>query len=254
MSVSGFRRAGGAAKTEDDLRRSVTQVSLPLSRRGVLFGGLASSAGLAGCLGDKDLKYQLTVTVLIDGRRAVGAAVRRLRFHAGQVTNLDADRVETFGEAVVIDLGGRGPLFATLAAREYTQEGDRWYVSSSLWTPETAFKRAFGADHQEWARHLGQPIIILPTEYPVFAIFDDLSDPTSAREVDPAKLSVEFGPGASLVSVMAKIIQAPVTYGEVKRRLPWVTKMGPSSLTGKMAKDGSGSLSDNISPTQFVRR
>jgi hypothetical protein len=200
--------------------------------------------------------YRLTVNVLAGGRTISGASVRSLSFHTAweRPANFDADRVTTRGEAVVVDLGVRGVLFATLAAKAFSAELNRWYYSAGIWTPEAAFARAFGGDKASWAARVGQPVVLQSSEFPVLAMFGSLDDPTSVGEIDPANMAASLGPGVALQSMVVEVVKGSVSRGNVARRIPWVTKLAPGTLNGSMAMSGLGPLADNLSPNQLVLR
>ncbi|MBS0563021.1 MAG: hypothetical protein JSR87_00565 [Proteobacteria bacterium] len=56
--------------------------------------------------------------------------------------------------------------------------------------------------------------------------FDDISDPKSVRQVDPADLAATFGPGVALKAVTLAVTDAPVTEGKVEGVLGDLAAMG----------------------------
>ncbi|MEP3197152.1 MAG: hypothetical protein ABJO57_04720 [Lentilitoribacter sp.] len=62
-----------------------------------------------------------------------------------------------------------------------------------------------------------------PSEHlPMLVTFDDINDPTSVKEVDPANLAATLGEGYSLKSVTLEITTEAITQGEVVKVLGWL--------------------------------
>jgi hypothetical protein len=223
------------------------------TRRAVLAASLGLPLALWGCSGDHALKYRLTVTLKVDGRRVRGSSVRRLSFHQGRryAQGLDVDRWTTEGDAAVVDLGERGVLFATLAARRFDPTQGIWSVGGDPWMPLAPFFRAYGAYGPTWRRSSSSAVVLTPAEYPALVTFSDRSRADSIREVDPADLRASFGPGVELESISAQVTHDRVTRGVVQGALPWLSGLVPyKAISGKLT-GSSRRLVDNINPDHF---
>lgn len=66
------------------------------------------------------------------------------------------------------------------------------------------------------------PIPLPPQAMPLLVTFDDITDPTTVRLVDPTNLSASFGPGVSLAGVTLEITGADVMDGRVEAVLGWL--------------------------------
>ncbi|MFO1174759.1 MAG: hypothetical protein U1E48_06075 [Paracoccaceae bacterium] len=61
-----------------------------------------------------------------------------------------------------------------------------------------------------------QPLTLTPDLYPLLVTFDDIHDPKSVRQVDPADLAAAFGPGVRLKAVTLAVTDEAVTEGKVE--------------------------------------
>ena len=142
------------------------------------------------------------------------------------------------GEAVVVDLGTRGVLFATLANERALQSGrSGMYNAASVPFPQTTFHGEVGDgiwakdDYTAYLEELNRrkPRGELSfADLPVLVRFRDLSDPSSVAQVNPSDLAASFGPGVRLQRAFVEISGDPPTTG-IEARLPWLarTKSSP---------------------------
>ena len=96
---------------------------------------------------------------------------------------------------------------------------------------------------------------VLPRDlYPMFVTFDDISDPTSVKRVDPANLAATFGPGYSLNTVTLSITDEPVTKGNVEKVLKWLCNYRQKGLrlSGKSGPIDDNELANNIGSGTFL--
>ncbi|MEP3197151.1 MAG: hypothetical protein ABJO57_04715 [Lentilitoribacter sp.] len=112
------------------------------------------------------------------------------------------------GEAVVIDLEDEKYLFSLIEENAYA-------------LPQNTFSSFLkdGMGNVELTRVLSKAkpsAPLSPEYYPLLVTFDDINDPTSVKEVDPANIAATFGPGFSLQSITLEITDDPVTEGEVE--------------------------------------
>lgn len=157
---------------------------------------------------------KLTVTIDTPSGVVSGSSTVRVDYAHGQGP-LSATEVhyEITGEATIIDLGGDRYLFALLGSgvataerlfrvlgHGHTERGDKLKNIASL----TGINRELAVDN-----------------YPILVTFENLSDPTSVRLVDPEKLSESFGEGFSLQSISLEVTNDPVSPGKVERLFGW---------------------------------
>lgn len=142
------------------------------------------------------------------------------------------------GEAVAVDLGPRGTMFALLTGR--TRDGTPGWpeahhmltkvMAPELWAPGKMPDR-------ERVSRVGQMSGTreVPAEFIPFLVrFRDEKDPKSVEAVDPANLAASFGPGVMLSGVTIEMVSAgtwplslfgiggePVTRG-IEGRLGWL--------------------------------
>lgn len=125
------------------------------------------------------------------------------------------------GEAVVIALPNEKYLFSVIS-------GATSFSLKAFGDVPGVRKNADGSFVQwdESARRI-QNLVgakAFPSDHlPMLVTFDDINDPTSVKEVDPANLASTFGEGYSLKSITLEITTEAITQGEVVRVLGWVS-------------------------------
>ncbi|MEH2508331.1 hypothetical protein V1290_007142 [Bradyrhizobium sp. AZCC 1578] len=198
------------------------------------------------------LRYRLVLEAEVDGEPKIGSSVVEVTYSKQSRFAGQSDLAGSYrGEAVVLDLGSRGTLFALLNAG-----------SDSRSMPESIILRAFNFDGgafpgptvDEGLKKLRQ----LPgkrelplTSLPMLVRFRDLNDPMTVEKVDPLDISKSFGGGARLVRATLEIVPVgiwplnsfgmtgePITTG-VEKRLPWLIGM-TSNI------DGTSSTSSTV--------
>lgn len=188
-------------------------------------------------------RYRVTVEIVTPEGIKTGSAVREIRVHTEPgflgVRKQGIDRL--IGEAVVIDLGTRGVVFALLSEDDLYQAfpynngvgilspmGIRYYKSLKPGTKAP-----------------------LPSEkYPTFVTFKDLSDPKSLQLVYGQRFDVEaqkhllvdemetlFGAGVRVQGITIEITNDPVTWG-IEKGLPWLLKLNGGYLDGRFSGGG----------------
>ncbi len=177
--------------------------------------------------------YQrITVEVMVDGELVSGSSVTlsRVRFSPNWFPSGSHRHPSIEGEAVVVDLGERGMLFALLrsegsvdytksvAMRRYreiffTSSGRSRGRGNMLWSPYNTL-----ADQRDER--------VLPhNDYPMLVTFTDIDDPTSVQLVDPDDLAATFGEGVNLNRITLAITGDGVTRG-IEDVLGWLTRRG----------------------------
>lgn len=132
------------------------------------------------------------------------------------------------GEAVIVDLGTGRHLFALLENYDFETARNAFIPANEQ--PRSSAQVVEVYDRLERMRQSR----VLPSElYPLLASFDDVSDPASARKVDPYNLEASFGPGYRLKSMTMSITDEPVTKGRVKAVLEWLERYYSKRLDGQ---------------------
>jgi hypothetical protein len=227
-----------------------------LRRRDLLAGAVGTASLVGGCSGGYNLKYRFTVDLLVEGRRVSESAIRTFGFHEGHAwaQGLDVGRYQTSGDAVVVDLGRRGLLIATLAAWAFDPTQKIWYVDADPWIPFGPYLRTFGGYGPNWRRSSGNAVVLKPSEYPLLVTFADPTRPTTVREVDPQNLAATFGAGVALECMTVTPSHGLMTTGIVERRLPWVRTLVSYKTLGGGLNGASHALLDNLNPRHFTTR
>ncbi len=195
------------------------QTALRLTRRTVLL--TAAALPLAGCWGSTyEWRQKLTLIVITPQGDVKGSAVTSVKwFDAGpQYKNNMA------GEAVVIDLGQGKILFALLNS---PKGDDSYHMSLSLPSLLVNGKTTIDVgktrgEHFDEIRASKGAMSVPFKQCPMLVTFDDLNDPKSVKQVEPANLAATFGAGYALKSVTLEIVDEPVTAGEVEKVLGWI--------------------------------
>lgn len=119
------------------------------------------------------------------------------------------------GEASFVEVAPGKYLFAVLHGNREAE------LALVLFFPEPApdtFERARRLEDMRGIREV-------PRErFPRLVTFDDINDPATAREVDPADLAATFGSGVALRGITLELTGEAVTRGRIDRLMPWLSK------------------------------
>ncbi len=193
---------------------------------GALLGLTAS--WIADAFGGYSLRYRLTLEAMVEGRPVTGSGVIQVDYSKRPPLLPQVERVmySVHGEAVVLDLGDRGVLFALLkdgslrTGRDSPRRGEpRMIVPVAWWDrgirgPEDVDRLG----QLQGRRELGFDAL------PMLVRFENLNDPASVKLVEPVDLAASFGPGVTLSRVTVEITRDPVTTA-IEQRLPWLRKV-----------------------------
>jgi hypothetical protein len=198
---------------------------------------LVAAVGLWEMSGDASkLRSRLTLVVETPEGDRSGSSVRETTVLSPGSCNRaigfgSLSTVGEEGEAVVVDLGTHGVLFATLASETLLRGGQLGMYTAAL-TPFQRFRGPIGkglCPKDEYASYIDEvqrqklrgelPL----KDLPVLVRFKDMNEPTSVEQVDPFDLAKSFGPGVRLKGAFIEITDDPLTNG-IASRLPWLTK------------------------------
>lgn len=177
------------------------------------------------------MRYKMTVTVdTPDGPRS-GVSVFESR---AQRNLLKFEGVQLMshlsGEAAVVDLPGRGKLFALMKGDPDDRGSEMGQLIARTLFPNgpvpTSQRPKLGdppVSMHRYMRSSGNYTGPRMSGYPMFARFADISQPETVMRVDPDNLTASFGPGVHLRSITIQITDQPSTQ-KIKRMLPWLAE------------------------------
>lgn len=160
---------------------------------------------------------RLTVIVDTPAGQVQGAAVTEVRiseFYNARANFGTGSSSDITGEAVVVEVLPGRYLFALLDG------GENYKGAAKAWAYVTFKQRDYPDQNQIPSGEFqilirteprDTPIPLPPEAMPLLVTFDDITDPTTVRLVDPTNLSASFGPGVSLAGLTLEITQADVT-------------------------------------------
>jgi hypothetical protein len=178
------------------------------------------------------LRYRLTLEVEADGQRSSGSSVIEVTYQKQPEIGSGRNMISNHrGQAVVVELGKRGTLFALLKAG-----------NDSRSIPETIVFRAFGFPGGIWPQgtveHVFETVRQLSGErelpfenLPMLIRFADINDPLTIDRVNCFNISERFGIGTKLVRATLEIVPAGVLSSKVcgdsnepaiDKMLPWL--------------------------------
>ena len=194
--------------------------------------GLVGYGIFFALFGSTSYTWHQRLTVIVDTpagqvRGAAATAVRVVQT-VGALTLPQARGLHTYasGEAVVVEVLPGQFLFALLTSEDTRPMGDAgaWAYTAFDLTNRIAqgSMSSFQVTKTLSDEPRDTPIPLPPTAMPLLVTFDDISDPTTVRLVDPTNLSASFGPGVSLAGMTLEITEADVTEGRVEAVLGWL--------------------------------
>lgn len=213
-----------------------------------------------------NLNYKMTVTVETPEGIISGSAVR-------QITNGVPSTVwpgvgnpaGVYGEAVVVELGKRGILFALISDKSdlefYSAFREYWPRGGA--TPE-------GIAHYA-GMSVGTKGVLNPKNppgYPQLVTFTDLNDPLSVTEAQiweqnemghfdlkDDRMEKIFGKGVKLVAITLEITEEPAT-ARIKEILPWIPNYYNNLLDGNTIETiyAKNQLANSLASGSFITK
>ena len=206
-------------------RRSFLTLSASLGAT-LSLGGCASECGAVceyGQVSRFTYRYRLSLEIETPEGVASGSGVLEVRAVDAKGIDGRLPMVGTVGEAVVVDLGRRGSLFALLK-RDYRRAERSGELSADVTL------RVANKDDHKYERYVPLArdiaategvIEVLPEELPMLVRFRNIADPATVEKVDPKNLAKSFGAGVRLKRATIEITSDPVTTG-IEKRLGWL--------------------------------
>ncbi len=173
------------------------------------------------------LHYRLTLVVDDNGKQYTGSSV--VEVYRQDTTKVFGSSFGGYGyaikgEAVAVDLGEKGVLFALLKGDQTRNPENGGYSEPQAIALRAFSKAGYVIDDM---RHLNQykPKTNLDFSLlPMLVRFRDINDPKTVERVDPNDLEKSFGSGVRLVSATIEITNSWVTSG-VEKQLAWLNEL-----------------------------
>ncbi|MGE0776039.1 MAG: hypothetical protein AB7G25_04770 [Sphingomonadaceae bacterium] len=180
---------------------------------------------LAACNKPAEVHYRVTVDVNDRGTIRSGSSVWAFALSKSALPLASAYNYRFRGEAVAVDLPGRGTLFALLNGKLYPEN-----LFGDFRRPRSGPPRF--SDRVEDLRHIATMVgesaeldCVNPpwpgVSCPELVRFRDASDPTTIEKVDPGSLVGSFGTDVRLSRIAVQITDDPVTETRIAQRLPY---------------------------------
>jgi hypothetical protein len=180
-------------------------------------------------------RYRLTLEVETPEGMETGTGVIGVDVSLGpKVGDANTSKAQVTGQAVMVDLGERGLLFALLGSR--TSVDYSWSIVFDLFPREGAGLNREGIDYYS---SLQAEAEVPPAKLPMLVRFRDIADPRTVELVDPDDLAKSFGAGVRLKSASIEMADKgiwplnrveltgePVTKG-IEKLVPWIEQSNP---------------------------
>jgi hypothetical protein len=168
------------------------------------------------------------VTLTADGRDYVGSSVLELTINVlkGSLVGNGASS-SLRGEALFVDLPQRPTVFVLPANFDQGSVIEYWeHMLVTSFGVDSGIGSLDARDLAKLRAARGRTPLMRPNgrykyPYPIFCAFGDPRDPKSLIELDPKTLGAKL-PGVAMKSFDVEITDAPITKGEIAKRLPWV--------------------------------
>ncbi|XYK81512.1 MAG: hypothetical protein ROO70_04675 [Labrenzia sp.] len=175
------------------------------------------------------VRYRLDVTLEVDGEPVTGSVVQELTVNHGLFRGLSGKLITRTvrGQALALDLPGRGTLFVTMAlyCPGKTEWGQCKYGYAYLVDEACAIKKQqpnFAVFVRRFKR-LDGSCPIAEDQLPVMVRFEDPLRSETAQQVLPKDLGKAFGFDVRFLSAGLTFTDVPVSTG-IDNRLPWLSK------------------------------
>lgn len=179
-------------------------------------------------------RYRLTVEVETPEGLRTGSSVIEVRTHEGAAfpgPEAASTHSRIRGEAVAVDLGPRGVLFALLNSPD-RQTGAGGYAWALLPNRPTSGRDADERrENYRALRAVRGRVELPPDRYPMLVRFRDISDPATVEEIEPGVLSRAFGDGVRIRQITVEMTDEDVTSG-IESRLAWLPELNGGYLHG----------------------
>ncbi|OJJ09351.1 hypothetical protein BKI51_23210 [Alphaproteobacteria bacterium AO1-B] len=174
------------------------------------------------------VRYRLDVTLEVDGEPVTGSVVQELTVNHGLFRGLSGKLITRTvrGQALALDLPGRGTLFVTMAlyCPGKTEWGQCKYGYAYLVDEACAIKKQqpnFAVFVRRFKR-LDGSCPITEDQLPVMVRFEDPLRSETAQQVLPQDLGKAFGSDVRFASAGLTFTDIPLSTG-IDNHLPWLS-------------------------------
>lgn len=194
--------------------------------------------------------YKLTLVVNTPEGQKVGSSVRKII--VAKMPKLLPDehggQIDVRGEALVVDLGERGVLFALLKEGKSIGSDAKRIIFKEFPTDHAIYSRS-GISYY---RNLEAKKELAFDRLPMLVRFRDMNDPKTVELVDPNDLAASFGEGVKLKSATIEMTNEAVTTG-VEKYLRWLPEYYNKKLDGNRYEGGNApaTLANKLSSGSF---
>jgi hypothetical protein len=241
--------------------------------------GEAGNEALGGGKRYPDYRYRLTVEVdTPEGVKSGSSVIEVSTQLSGKYSIPDPGKIyrKARGEAVTVDLGSRGVMFALLRSESDVDWANRALMSVLKDIPPAEIAAArtedspghLGFDMQmrqiptlqgryDIARHAVfiRPVpkeSDTPTAYPILVTFTKMADPKSVTKIDPDNMAARFGKGVKLKRITVERTDDAVTSG-IEKRLDAIGIKKDRSLDNDYTKTLNPTLAQSLGYSDFKK-
>ena len=151
------------------------------------------------------MRYRLTLEAEVDGEPKIGSSVVEVTY--AKQLNIGSELGMGYrGQAVILDLGSRGYLFALLKEASDSRSIPQFITFRAFNFPGGFFPGpTVEAGLKQIAKLSGKRELSL-TSLPLLVRFRNIDDPMTVEKVDPIDIGKSFGEGARLVRAWLEIV------------------------------------------------
>jgi|KBSMisStandDraft_5_1062788.scaffolds.fasta_scaffold723258_1 hypothetical protein len=185
-------------------------------------------------------RYRLQVSILVDENIYTGSNVVEVTWNCGpKIAGLGRCSPSLNGQAVVIDVGSRGTLVATLRSGEtFSPTTDRPVDAVALCANAFGYQST-NEQLPDLPRLTGRRDLS-PSNFPRLVWFANPTEMKSAQKIAAQNVASVLGPTARIAEAFVEITKDPVVV-DIEKKLPWF----PALL---LAQKGKGIVTE---PGQF---
>lgn len=203
------------------------------------------------------VRYRLTLEAESDGKPVSGSGVIQVKQYdtTRSFGPIGGAGAEVTGEAVALDLGSKGLVFALLHGPVLGLLEDGRPGPLLLKTFADVFGREVDPLKKIRILQRERPRREMPLKpIPMLVRFRNISEPASVEQIHPDNFAAALGPGTSLLRVTIEITDDPVT-SAIDARLPWLAdlKKGGSLDGSRSAVSANNTLQSSLGYLSFKR-